>query len=259
MAGDECPSAELASATNLITGNPQTRGMSPPEADQAAVPFASSAHFLSTSSSRKMACTHSSPSLWAPAPFSTATISSFTPSTRGACRDDIVQQIGHQESGALNVTASDRHACLEHWQQFAYSHSQTVGTASQACDLAHPGGEPTPEGHVRPDDDARREQGAALQLELGVQIWAHHALDLLWELNEQGVCLSGGALSAPPGPVTEGLWRVQGYHHPGRIDGPQKPQTLSAQLLGLPACWCVDLQQPPTLPRQFTFQLTNFV
>lgn len=76
----------------------------------------------------------------------------------------------------------------------------------QACDLAHPGGEPTPEGHVRPDDDARREQGAALQLELGVQIWAHHALDLLWELNEQGVCLSGGALSAPPGPVTGWLF-----------------------------------------------------
>lgn len=61
------------------------------------------------------------------------------------------------------------------------------------------------------------------------------------------------------GGSAEGLWRVQGYHHPGRIDGPQKPQTLSAQLLGLPACWCVDLQQPPTLPRQFTFQLTNFV
>jgi len=47
----------------------------------------------------------------------------------GACRDDIVQQIGHQESGALNVTASDRHACLEHWQQFAYSHIQTVRIA----------------------------------------------------------------------------------------------------------------------------------
>ena len=49
---------------------------------------------------------------------------------RGACRDDIVQQIGHQESGALNVTASDRHACLEHWQQLACSHIQTVSKRS---------------------------------------------------------------------------------------------------------------------------------
>lgn len=48
---------------------------------------------------------------------------------RGACRDDIVQQIGHQKPGALNVTASDRHACLEHWQQLACSHVQTVRTA----------------------------------------------------------------------------------------------------------------------------------
>ena len=48
---------------------------------------------------------------------------------KGAGRDNIVQQIGHQEPGALNVTASDRHACLEHRQQFACSHVQTVRIA----------------------------------------------------------------------------------------------------------------------------------
>jgi len=76
----------------------------------------------------------------------------------------------------------------------------------QPCELAHPGCEPAPEGHVRPDDNARRKQGAPLQLELGIKVWAHDVLDLLWELNEQSVCLSGGALSAPPRPVTGGLF-----------------------------------------------------
>jgi len=76
----------------------------------------------------------------------------------------------------------------------------------QPCELAHPGCQPAPEGHVRPDDNARRKQGAALQLELGIQVWAHNVLDLLWELNEQSVCLSGGALSAPSRPVTGWLF-----------------------------------------------------
>ena len=76
----------------------------------------------------------------------------------------------------------------------------------QACELAHPGCQPASEGHVRPDDDALGKQGSPLQLELGIQVWAHHVLDLLWELNEQGVCLSGGALSAPPGPVAGGFF-----------------------------------------------------
>ncbi len=71
--------------------------------------------------------------------------------------------------------------------------------------MAHPGSQPAPEGHVRPDDDARGKQCAPLQLELGIQVWAHHVLDVLWEFNEQGVCLSGSALSAPPGPVAGGL------------------------------------------------------
>ena len=76
----------------------------------------------------------------------------------------------------------------------------------QPSELAHPGSQPAPEGHVRPDDDARGKQGSPLQLEFGIQVWAHHVLNLLWELNEQGVCLSGGALSAPPGPVAGGLF-----------------------------------------------------
>ena len=76
----------------------------------------------------------------------------------------------------------------------------------KASEVAHPGCEPAPEGHVRPDDDARGKQGTPLQLELGIQVWAHHVLHLLRELNEQGVCVSGGALSAAPGPVTSGLF-----------------------------------------------------
>ncbi len=76
----------------------------------------------------------------------------------------------------------------------------------QPSELAHPGSQPAPEGYVRPDDDARGKQGPPLQLEFGIQVWAHHVLDLLWELNEQGVCLCGGALSAPPRPVTGGFF-----------------------------------------------------
>lgn len=40
----------------------------------------------------------------------------------GACRDDIVQKVGHEESGTLHVAAHDWHACLEHGQQLACRH-----------------------------------------------------------------------------------------------------------------------------------------
>ena len=92
----------------------------------------------------------------------------------------------------------------------------------QACELAHPGCEPPSEGHVRPDDDPRRKQCASLQLKFGIQVWAHHVLDLLWELNEQDVCLSGGALSAPSRPVTGGLFccAILLHHLLGSVDKP---------------------------------------
>lgn len=50
--------------------------------------------------------------------------------------------------------------------------------------------------------------------------------------------------------AAEGIWRVQGYHHPGRVNCSQQPQALSAQLLSLQACGCVDLQKASVIIKQ---------
>lgn len=56
----------------------------------------------------------------------------------GASRDDVVQQVWHEETGALYVASDDWHACLEHGQQLPCSNMSKflAVSAERAVDAA---------------------------------------------------------------------------------------------------------------------------